>query len=174
MKSIIFTVCSLVFSALSLHGGNEITKRDIGVVGIILMIGNEPKINLSLESDGTVMRQYSGPLFDGKYYTFRGHFNDEVFRKFMTEVDLAMLTKQMKYDLANKAGEVCDLKIIFGKNNEDVVAWHHYRYGTESAAPPPDVQNLAVRALELTEPWLEMQLEQFEKKRAEPLNSPKK
>ena len=132
------------------------TVADIKAVYISLEIVGESALFILLAADGSINRMGTGAHGNTEKDLFIGMTEDPLFDQLMEKLSDEMLGHMGGYDVPEKDGSLCELKIglSFASEEEDGFA---FRYGSESQGPPHEIVELVLAAIELTEPWFEEQ-----------------
>ena len=128
-------------------------KSDIGAAQVMLKVSGDMVLFVLLAADGTVNRMGNGYPDDPDKDLFIGRASDPLFTQFMNAIPQGALVPGRTYTLPGEhRGLECELLIQFLTHDGQTLGVG-FTYGTESDGPPADVQNLVIRAVELTNPW---------------------
>ena len=124
---------------------------------IALKVVEQQSLFVLLEATGAINRMGTGAVDNSEREMFIGTTSAAVFagvRPLVTPELLAWCGQSLADP--SPEGRPCELTVGFrGANGEEaMMVW---KYGSESAGPPPEVAALVVAALEGTAPWFENQ-----------------
>ncbi|HUU01027.1 MAG TPA: hypothetical protein VM425_06270 [Myxococcota bacterium] len=133
-------------------------KEEIDAVVINQEVDGQPSLFLLLANDGTVNRIGTGAANNKEKALFIGQTPDELFLRFMDQVDEAIFQNAGVYKHADPKGVLCKLELAFRRPGGPL--GFEFHFGTESEGPPEEISALVRQAIELTEPWYEAQKQQ--------------
>ncbi len=132
-------------------------KEEIDAIVINQQIDGQPSLFVLLANDGTINRIGTGAADNKEKALFIGHTQGELFLRFMEQVDEAIFENAGVYKHPDPKGAACKLELAF-RRPEGPVGFE-FHFGTESEGPPEEIAALVKHAIELTEPWYEIQKE---------------
>jgi hypothetical protein len=124
---------------------------------VSLKINDDVALFILLAEDGTVNRMGSGSITNTDRTMFIGINHEPLFSKFLARITPEMLQQQGGYEVPNRKGAECELKILLGYRGSERTAGFKFIYGAESQGPPREISELVRYAAALTEPWHEEQ-----------------
>ncbi len=134
-----------------------ILKEQIRTVFVSLKVDDKVRLFVLLCADGTINRQGHGSANDDAGTLCLGVTQEPLFQQFMAKVDDGIFAYAGVYDVPNKEGKKCELKLLF--DTEEGGTGFKFNYGSESQGPPKDINALVREAVRLSEPWFQQQQE---------------
>jgi len=130
---------------------------DINGIMIKLFIDANETLFILVESDGSINRMGSLTGIDSKPDLYIGHADQLVFMELRNQISAELLgwCGQAMND-TELQGKVCELTVGFKMKNGQVIATA-WRFGTDSAGPPPEVRQFIQAAITATNPWYQQQ-----------------
>jgi hypothetical protein len=129
---------------------------DIKVVLVRLEVASRQVLFILLAADGTINRMGDGTPTNSDQDLYIGRTPTPLLPKLLTSLTDDMLQFSGLYEVSEKAGETCELSIVFqladGTKNS-----FGFIYGLKSQGVPPDIVRFVIRAVALTKPWHESQ-----------------
>ena len=160
--------CLMVLSALlclfqgvahskdRLAAAGSVDKAEVHAVIISKEVKDEQKLYILLGSDGTISRRGSASALYEDPDFYRGT-SKRLFRQFMMLVPEYIFDYAGSYDIEDKRGDSCTLKLLFKVKNPKRIVGFEYFYGSDSEEPPDEVAELVRNAVEITDGWYSSQ-----------------
>lgn len=118
-----------------------------------LTIDGAQVLFVMLAADGTVNRLGDGSIGCTDRDMFIGRTQDPLFAEFMASVDTAIFAHQGSYDVPEKTGKLCQLRVLFGLKDSEACEGFEFRYGSDSQGAPREIANLVIKAVQMTNAW---------------------
>lgn len=139
------------------------TKHLIDKVLIMLEIGDKMGLFILLTKDGKIHRKGKGSAADDALPVLEGISRTSHFEAMMMTVDESIFQMAGVYRSKSVIGTECKLTIVF--NGEGVDYGFRWVYGEQSEGPPPELTDIVINAVKITDPWyLEQTMVKEEKK----------
>jgi len=133
--------------------------EDVSGILITMLIEEEPALFILLTKDGTANRMVTGSEDISEKDLFIAKTNGEMFETLRSRSEPEKSQWEGGFSDPSLQGKTCQLTVSF-KNDAGEESTCKFQYGTESQGPPPDLCNLVISAIEITDPWYEEQKQQ--------------
>jgi hypothetical protein len=132
-----------------------VKPEDITGMAMSLKVDEELSLFAMLTADGSINRLGTGTLENTEKEMFIGVISDpKPFQNFRAQISPDLFKWIGGRADPNPKGKVCELTIyLFLPNKEELVIY--FKYGSQSIGPPPEVRQLVIATIELTDPWYE-------------------
>lgn len=130
--------------------------EDVNGIFITMHVADEQVLFLLLTADGTVNRMGTGSEDNTEKQLFIDQPSSEMFEALKSRIQPETTEWEGGYADPEPQGKTCCLTVGFmnGDGEESVCK---FQYGSESQGPPPDLCQLVISAIEITEPWYQDQ-----------------
>jgi len=145
-------------------------KEQVVTALISLKVEDKTSLFILLCADGTINRQGVGSATRFEGDLFIGRTQEPLFEEFMRSVENEMFQHAGLYDVPDKVGERCHLKILL-ESKEEMSGWE-FIYGAQSQGPPEEITHMVKEAVRLTDPWFRAQQEMVGKSGMASVNPP--
>jgi hypothetical protein len=132
-------------------------NSDATGISISLKANDEILLFILLTADGTINRMGNGADTSENEMFISRLPDAAIFQEVLSHVTPPMLQPPRQYVAPEIKGQTCTLTLAFQVPHGD--AGIEFVYGSESIGPPPDVRELVLSAIKLTEAWYRQQKE---------------
>jgi len=126
-------------------------KEKVNKTLVELTVGEDQVLFVILGKDGSINRQGNGNAINLDHDLHIGVTKDPLFSELINSASMELFEYLDKsYDLPDKKGKPCKLKILFHGDNLD--SGLEINYGEHSQGPPEEVAEFVINSVKLTEP----------------------
>jgi hypothetical protein len=133
-----------------------ISLESISQTLVTLEVGENQVLFILLAEDGSINRKGDGSPNCKDNDFFIGKTNEKLFEQLKPYINEEMVEYlHSTYDIPDKEGRTCSLKILFKSNEMETGV--EFKYGELSQGPPSIFRDFTIKALQLTNKWHQQQ-----------------
>lgn len=136
--------------------GSIMSQQQISGVLVTLHVAGLQVLYVMLTADGTINRMGTGVETNVESELFIGKLSSDAFALLKARVTPVVPHWIGTHTDPERSGKECRLTIglLYTDGSELISRWV---YGTNSQSPPPDICDIVLETIELTNPWFERQ-----------------
>ncbi|MAT13902.1 MAG: hypothetical protein CMJ46_01375 [Planctomyces sp.] len=133
-----------------------IPAKDVTAILVNLKIADDQALFVILGADGTVNRKGTGAEDNDEHDLFIGKSSSKMFAALKKQIKPGVAKWNGVYKARAPKGKPCLLTVGFrdASGKESICK---FSYGSDSQGPPPEICDLVIAAVEITDPWYEKQ-----------------
>ena len=132
------------------------TREEVSGIFITIHIDDEQVLFILLDASGTVNRLGTGAEDNVEKQLFIEQSSSEMFEALKSGILPETAQWDGGYSASEPKGKPCRLTVGF-MNGDGRESACMFEYGSESQGPPPELCDLVMAAVEITNPWYEEQ-----------------
>ncbi|QDV51757.1 hypothetical protein [Gimesia fumaroli] len=130
--------------------------KDVSSIFITMHVEEAQVLFILLAADGAVNRMGTGAEDNDEKQLFIAQSSPDMFEALKSKIQPETSQWEGGYADPEPNGKTCQLTVGF-MNSDGEESACKFQYGSESQGPPPDLCNLVMAAIEITDPWYEEQ-----------------